>query len=953
MKLQVRISPWLLCALSFSGPQAQSQTPLPPHPDNVAGQFDNGLKYIVQSRGSGSSRVAVYLHVKTGSLNEGEDHSGLAHLVTHMGFAGAKHFVPGQIVARLRALGDRQPGPHKNAVVNYHETVYRLGGLRTNEETIEEALTMLADFAHGLHFQQQEIDKQRDAILDELRSDTTADARIMKAMMARMFEGTRLARHPVGGRQEHIERLTKADLEHYWNTWYRPENMTLIIVGDVDPQEVIAKAKSHLGEFKARAPEQQPKYGEVQTVTIKRAIVIVDPERIRAEVEMVAVNAGRPPVKTLEDFQARLVETVGTAILNRRLETIKAHDEGSFISAAYSIRNMNNEAHVPSVKFEGRWINWRSMLEQAVVELHRATEYGFTEYEFDLIKRVMRSDTEKTVRGEAFTSSQRVADSISSAIGLGNPILSAQQRMDILEDTLDRLTFAQVTRSFRENFDTRNYTYVVTLPGKDEVPMPAGDLVLSLADEAWAKKTQPVPEKDVIRSIITDLPAPGTVVQQDTDVDLNITTAQLSNGAVFHHRFMENEPRTVAISITFVGGTLEETALNRGVGRVAGLIKATSKWSSEQIADFRIGKDIRVNVGVGLDTALVYLTSSSKHVEDAVQLAHGYLTDGKVEQQALDEWKRKKRAQLRTAAASAQGQLSMAMGRRYYGNDPRFLDLTPAHINRLSTGQGERWLKRIVNSGAVEVAFVGDITLERALDLACRYVGCLPQRSPGAWQALDPLRRINRGPGPYTEIVHFDSRADQAYVAAGFVGAPLNEVTDGRRLTLAARIISQRLLDRLREEQKIVRKMRFTNRPSIAVPGTGVFGAGGAVRPDDAEATLDLIIDMIREFGENGPTKEELTAVKTGIVAEIERDMGTVRFWAGQLREFKYRNRSLDELKELPDVYEDITAEQLKAAVKKYATDENMLRFAAISNPIAPPESEDTEEEMSVEPPQP
>jgi zinc protease len=336
-----------------------------------------------------------------------------------------------------------------------------------------------------------------------------------------------------------------------------------------------------------------------------------------------------------------------------------------------------------------------------------------------------------------------------------------------------------------------------------------------------------------------------------------------------------------------------------------------------------------------------------------VQLAHGYLTDGKVEQEALDEWKKKKRAQLRTTAASAQGQLSMAMGRRFYGNDPRFLDLTPGQISQLTPEQGERWLKRIVNSGAVEVSFVGDITLERALELACRYVGCLPKRSLNAWQALDTLRRIDRGPGPYTEIVRFDSGGDQAYVAAGFVGAPLKEVTDGRRLTLAARIISQRLLDRLREEKKLVRNMRGTNRPSIAVPGTGVFGAGGAVRPDDAEATLDLIIDMIREFGENGPTEEELSAVKTQLVGQLEGSMGTVSFWSGQLREFKYRNRSLDELKELPGVYEDITAEQLKAAVKKYTTDERMFRFAAISNPIAPPDSDDAEEEMSVEPEQP
>ena len=163
------------------------------------------------------------------------------------------------------------------------------------------------------------------------------------------------------------------------------------------------------------------------------------------------------------------------------------------------------------------------------------------------------------------------------------------------------------------------------------------------------------------------------------------------------------------------------------------------------VLEGRLLHRIRVSVGVGLDTALVYIRSSSKHVEDAVQLAYGYLTDGKVEQQAFDEWKRKKRAQLRTAAFSAQGQLSMAMGRQFYGNDPRLIDLNPSQVGRLTPEQGEQWLKRIVDSGAVEVSFVGDITLERALELACRYVGCLSQRPLGAWQALDSLRQIKRG----------------------------------------------------------------------------------------------------------------------------------------------------------------------------------------------------------------
>lgn len=94
---RVRFLSVVLCAAVAIPLVSRASEPLPKDPNNIYGQYDNGLKYIIRQHTNPPSRVAVYLHVKSGALNENENQNGLAHFLEHLGFNGGKHFAPRRV----------------------------------------------------------------------------------------------------------------------------------------------------------------------------------------------------------------------------------------------------------------------------------------------------------------------------------------------------------------------------------------------------------------------------------------------------------------------------------------------------------------------------------------------------------------------------------------------------------------------------------------------------------------------------------------------------------------------------------------------------------------------------------------------------------------------------------------------------------------------------------------
>ena len=227
---------------------AQSQPAAPPRTFNLQDTmpFDaavhtatlpNGLKYFVRQNSRPAKRVLLRLAVKTGSLYESDDQQGLAHLIEHMAFNGTTHFKPGELVSYFESIGSRL-GPHVNAYTGFDETVYMFDVPADKPEVVGKALTALADFAGGLSLTQEEVDKERGVVIEEWRGGLGANSRVRDKQFPILFYHSRYAERLPIGKPDIIRNAPVARLRALYDTWYRPDRMAVIAVGDIDPSKI-------------------------------------------------------------------------------------------------------------------------------------------------------------------------------------------------------------------------------------------------------------------------------------------------------------------------------------------------------------------------------------------------------------------------------------------------------------------------------------------------------------------------------------------------------------------------------------------------------------------------------------------------------------------------------------------------------------------------------------------
>src|SRR5471030_1644865 len=169
-----------------------------------------------------------------------------------MAFNGSANFKPGELVSYFESIGARL-GPHVNAYTGFDETVYMLDVPSDKPEVVEKALTALSDFAGGLSLTQEEVDKERGVVIEEWRGGLGASSRVRDKQLPILFNQSRYAERLPIGKPDIIKNAPVARLRALYDTWYRPERIAVIVVGDIDQQKVEQSIKTDFGPLTARA----------------------------------------------------------------------------------------------------------------------------------------------------------------------------------------------------------------------------------------------------------------------------------------------------------------------------------------------------------------------------------------------------------------------------------------------------------------------------------------------------------------------------------------------------------------------------------------------------------------------------------------------------------------------------------------------------------------------------
>ena len=213
-------------------------TPTPVHEYTL----DNGLKLLVKEDHRAPVVVSEVWY-KVGSSYEHLGITGVSHVLEHMMFKGTTTHPPGEFSRIIAENGGRENAFTSRDYTGYYQQL--------EKSRLKISFELEADRMRNILLSQEEFEKEVKVVMEErrLRVEDNPQSTTLEQFNATAFTNSPY-QNPVIGWMNDLENLTLDDLKYWYETWYAPNNATVVVVGDVDPDEVYELAKKYFGPLK-------------------------------------------------------------------------------------------------------------------------------------------------------------------------------------------------------------------------------------------------------------------------------------------------------------------------------------------------------------------------------------------------------------------------------------------------------------------------------------------------------------------------------------------------------------------------------------------------------------------------------------------------------------------------------------------------------------------------------
>jgi len=228
----------LLALLSAAGATQQSKLPKVEFTDTT---LDNGLRVII-APDHFAPVIAISLTYNTGSRNEKQGRTGFAHLFEHMMFEGSQNVGKGEHMLLVQNYGGTLNGSTNNDQTNYFEALPK--------NQLDLALFLESDRMRGLNLTQANLDNQRNAVQEErrLRVDNQPYGKSGEELESMAYDSFPY-HHSVIGSMDDLNAASVNDVKDFFRIYYAPNNVVLVLAGDLEPKEALAKVKKYFGDI--------------------------------------------------------------------------------------------------------------------------------------------------------------------------------------------------------------------------------------------------------------------------------------------------------------------------------------------------------------------------------------------------------------------------------------------------------------------------------------------------------------------------------------------------------------------------------------------------------------------------------------------------------------------------------------------------------------------------------
>ncbi|MEM6531568.1 MAG: pitrilysin family protein [Myxococcota bacterium] len=238
--------------------------------------LDNGLKVVIEPSRR-APVVAVQVWINAGAADERRDQAGLAHVHEHMMFKGTERRGPGEIAREIEASGGEI-----NAWTSFDQTVYHTVSAASELDT---CLDVLSDALTRPAFDPDELARELEVIVEEIkRAQDSPARRLSRAMFESAFQ-SHPYRYPVLGTEESVRSFNRDRVQEFWRGYYRPDNATVVVVGDEDEAAILDGVGHWFGGWSAESSlRRRPRAMEPEQDSLRLAAVSHSVKEARASI---------------------------------------------------------------------------------------------------------------------------------------------------------------------------------------------------------------------------------------------------------------------------------------------------------------------------------------------------------------------------------------------------------------------------------------------------------------------------------------------------------------------------------------------------------------------------------------------------------------------------------------------------------------------------------------------
>lgn len=747
--------------------------------------------------------VAIYVWVQAGSVDEAEDQHGAAHFVEHMLFKGTDRRPSGTVATEIEELGGDINAYTSLEQTVLHATVPRDGWVR--------ALDVLTDMALNSRFVPDEMELEREVILEEIRGAKDSPSRVASTALSKALYAPSPSGRPVIGFEQSVREMSRDALMRFYGDWYRGANLIVSLAGDLEPAEVER-------EVMRRVPPSAPSpHRVVGAAPQPSADALVQSHFPETMLEFAWPIGGRshPDLPALQLLAGLIAGSPGSVlgsalmlesqcVYNTWAAAEAGVQTGAFLVGIDPVEERTDEAltrlqeHIDQVR-AGQHLAQES-LERARAQLRAGSLFS-----------------RETVDARAHERA--------TGLALFGDVGATERQLAALE----AVTLADIQRVAHTWLRPERRILAGLVPESRERPqLPASQPVRS---------TPPAPE--IHRHVL--------------DCGLTVVIEPIASS------------RVAAVRLVGLGGQLAETASTAGVtelwSRVIG-IQAHDPRSLAEFLDLRGGSLGGIagqnSFGFRADFPLAGL-------DDALGLVAGLVREPDFDPDELERVRADLLDAIELARSSPSSVAGLTAAKVLFGRHPysRSILGTAATMKRLGVGSLRRLHRQLVHPNNLVLSVAGGVDPDRTL----RRLERLFEGTSGSHARPLPARPAIHAPKQVVRRTRTLERA-QAQVLVAWEGARFDS-PDVEALGMAASTLGGqggRLFLELRDKRGLAYSVSADSLDGV---DAGAFVGSIATEPSRAEEARRGLVEEVERLAHDGPTEAEVARVKRSALGAL------------------------------------------------------------------------------------